>query len=662
MRRLQASEILRALVGLALLLLPAVVEAGVWKGAGPDGGALRLVTASPSEPNQLYAAGDFYVFVSPNSGKTWRQSGTFLEGNLRALWVDAADAKQLYAEAQDGGFWRSDDRGVHWSDIYPGTPVSSSDKQRVSVHPTEGDRLVLAQANGVWTSFDAGDTWAQVYDNSGAQICGVVVSPAATDELLGIACPDPQGRRAVYLSVDGGASWQQRTTDSGIRAGRVVPHPSDPSVFYANGFGGMVLRGSNRGTSWETVGTVPAPINSLAIDPLQPSRFLAGASNRGIFQSLDGGVTWTQVIEPDGDVLAVTLTDGPGGLDRAFAATTKGILSSADGAAWQDANRALRAQIVPRLFQHADGTVFALAADRLWRSDDRGVRWTELGEPSAGETVSLALDPVDSNLLYVGSIGRIYRSTDGGASWSTGSGINGGAVIWDLEVDQANPQTVYAAGFVLNAQFNLQPWTVRSDDSGATWQLINGAGQGVSNNLVRIAPSNSSILFVGGDGLERSSDGGVTWNPVLTWSSQQQSPYVSDIAFHPTDANRVYVASTDLGVLRSSDGGVTLTASNSGLPTPVVYALVLDPEQPDTLYAATPAGVYRSTNGGTSWQSFGDNYLRSLSLPIVALMLDRDGNSARLFAGTVGNSLYYRRLDGGCDSARASRNPRDCRQ
>ncbi len=662
MRRLQAGEILRALVGLTLLLLPAVVEAGVWRGAGPDGGALRLLAASPSDGNQLYAAGDFYVFISPNSGKTWRQSGTFRDGHLRALWVDAADAKRLYAEASDGRLWRSDDRGLHWSDIHPGAPQSTSEKQRLSVHPTQGDRLALAQANGVWTSFDAGDTWTQVYDNSGAKICGIVVSPAASDELLGVGCADPQGRRAVYLSVDGGASWQQRTNDSGIRNGRVVPHPSDPSVFYANGFGGMVLRGSNRGTSWETVGTVPAPISNLVIDPLQPARFLAGASNRGIFQSLDGGATWTQALEPDGDVLAVTFTDGPGGLDRAFAATTQGVLRSPDGAVWQDANRALRAQIVPRLFQHPDGTLFALAADRLWRSADDGVRWSELGEPSAGDTVALAFDPVDSNLLYVGSIGRIHRSTDGGASWSTGSGINGGAVVWDLEVDPKTPQTVYAAGFVLNAQFNLQPWAVRSDDSGATWQLVNGAGQGNGNNLVRIAPSDSSILFVGGDGLERSSDGGVTWDPVLIWSSQQKTPHVSDIAFHPTDTNRVYVASTDLGVLKSTDGGVTLTASNSGLPTPTLYALVLDPADPDTLYAATPAGVYRSTNGGNSWQFFGDNYLRSLSLPVVALMLDRSDDGARLFAGTVGNSLYYRQLDGGCDSTRASRNPRDCRQ
>src|SRR5215475_3864783 len=123
--------------------------------------------------------------------------------------------------------------------------------------------------------------------------------------------------------------------------------------------------------------------------------------------------------------------------------------------------------------------------------------------------------------------------------------------------------------------------------------------------------------------------------------------YVYGIAFDPRSPQTLYAA-TSAGVFKSADRGASWTAARDGLSQPVVWSLVLDPKNPNTLYAGTPAGVFRSLDGALSWSS------SSFGIPDavvfhVALGVTSQGTS--IYAVVFDNGIY-RSVDGGVSWSR----------
>ena len=214
--------------------------------------------------------------------------------------------------------------------------------------------------------------------------------------------------------------------------------------------------------------------------------------------------------------------------------------------------------------------------------------WTPFG-PSGGSIRSLAIAPGSPGELYAGTYGGgIFKSTDGGATWSS-----------------------------------LSPAIRR--------QTV---------NAVAIDPSRPQTILVGtyNDGVWKSSDGGSTWKRVLHGGSDvgnQQAP-VSAIVFDPSNPRIVYAA-TDTGpndgVHKSADGGATWVRNTGGLPNNFrIDALGIDPKNPATLYAGlNGGGLCKSTDGGRSWTSIprpGDNEF------VLSLAID-PSEPETIFAGTI---------------------------
>jgi photosystem II stability/assembly factor-like uncharacterized protein len=208
------------------------------------------------------------------------------------------------------------------------------------------------------------------------------------------------------------------------------------------------------------------------------------------------------------------------------------------------------------------------------------------------------------------------------SDWSIREPVCDGWPIHDLQWD-ASTGSIYAGGG--------SPWygpaVLRSDDLGKTWThssegLTYGDDGPMTPTVWNVTPANGSI-FAGVEpaGLFRSDDGGATWTHVSGLRDHPSRPgwqpgagglICHTIVPHPTDANRMWVAISAVGTFETTDGGRTWEARNKGVradfmpgPEPetgqCVHKLVMAPNEPETLYQQNHCGVYRSTNGGKSW-------------------------------------------------------------
>ena len=256
--------------------------------------------------------------------------------------------------------------------------------------------------------------------------------------------------------------------------------------------------------------------------------------------------------------------------------------------------------------------------------------WVPLG-PEGVQVNALGIDPSSPMTVYVATSVGIFRSTEGGANWEA---INVGLTILDaraLAIDPANPMNIYAGTFGGGAP--------RSSNGGDSWQESSLAPKAVQ--ALAIDPDDPMTLYAGTftSGIFKSSSGGVDWDMV------DATRFVLALAIDPGQTTTVYAGTSfPTGVLKTTDGGDNWQSRNNGITQPDVQALVIDPVNPQTLYAGTFAGgVFKSSDGAASWQAM-NNGLPAL-LPVQALAVN-PVDPMIVYAGVPGNGVFQS-SDGG---------------
>jgi photosystem II stability/assembly factor-like uncharacterized protein len=155
-----------------------------------------------------------------------------------------------------------------------------------------------------------------------------------------------------------------------------------------------------------------------------------------------------------------------------------------------------------------------------------------------------------------------------------------------------------------------------------------------------ICPTDANMIYVGGwgSGIHRSTDGGNTWQ---ARNSGLSDLHIYDLAVDPSNCRVAYAASAETGVFKTVDGGNSWQARNSGLVNPLTRSLAIAPGNPNRIYVGTSSGVYRSDNGAAMWIATG-------ALPAASvwtLAVARDSADA-IYAGVYGYGVY-RSTDGG---------------
>ena len=296
---------------------------------------------------------------------------------------------------------------------------------------------------------------------------------------------------------------------------------------------------------------------------------------------------------------------------------------------------------VPAYSWHGSGNITALAIDPqrpttlyagtsdrgVFKTTDGGATWSATGLANVYVS-ALAIDPVTPTTLYAVAWGGLYKSTDGGANWNPINDLTGVGVS-SLAIDPQTPTTLYG--------WTYHDGVFKSTDGGASWSATGLTGVGGGILALAIDPLTPTTLYAGTDAItfldvdgslwytsgdvSKSTDGGATWGAVGLASEALQVS-VSDLAIDPLTPTTLYAgtnygpnAAYSCGVFKSTDGGASwnvtgLTSVGRDL------RLAIDPLIPTTLYAGAGAsGVYKSTDGGLSWTPTGlETALSSVSL------------------------------------------------
>ncbi len=560
--------------------------------------AITALALDPQDPAVIlagtYGGG---IFRSPDGGQTWALSSAGLgSGAVGSLVFDPLDSQRVYAGlVEQGGVYRSNDGGRSWALASDGLALGMNWNYTalLAIAPSEPELLYFSATNsGVYRSLDGGAHW-DLRSLDCPQVTGLLVDPLNADHLY---APNrlngrPDCPPGIYESQDGAQTWQQLAPE--------------------------LLSGGD--TWW------------LVLDPRQAGRLVASGGG-GTYLTTDAGASWQQIF-----AACDWLIGDPFSGDLYCQQDTQLWVSTAGGQSWERSGA-----IAPRRWPWFSPFAFRTSPGRFYLGDqavlasqDRGQSWQNLGRLGAARA-HLGIDPADTQRLFLvtqDKPGRILRSPDGGKRWQVVlENIEpGGRLVFDPSGALIYPNPASGGSPLL-----------RSTDGGTTWAPY---GQGYPVNSARQLlldpgkPGRSWLVGECGGGLGLSEDGGLTFGPapqspknvcqpllvsdaagqrlyLIAWGNSYRSDdgggsweslaplsgYFHAAALDPQDANVLYLASTHLGVLKTTDGGAAWQKVNRGLPALGVYDLLADPAQPGTLYAALAGGVYVTSDGGAAWQ------------------------------------------------------------
>ncbi len=295
--------------------------------------------------------------------------------------------------------------------------------------------------------------------------------------------------------------------------------------------------------------------------------------------------------------------------------------------------------------------------DGLYRSKDGGVNWKKMGFENSERISSIEIHPENTDIMYVGVLGAlwsdneergVYKSEDGGMTWSKILYVDPKTGCGDVVMDPENPEILYASMW----EFRRTAWSFnsggensalyKSTDGGKTWNKIhNGFPKGQMGRIAfAIAPSDSKILYAVLEtedetkrGLYKSEDAGASWKMMNGDFGLVVRPfYFSRIVVDPKDPNVVVKAGLYGSISR--DGGKTF--KSLGNMHSDIHDLLFDINDSDRLYAGTDGGLYRSWDKGTTMDIV-DNLPLS---QFYHISLDND-EPYNIYGGLQDNGSWY---------------------
>ncbi|MFY9608367.1 MAG: hypothetical protein WAU45_07090 [Blastocatellia bacterium] len=299
----------------------------------------------------------------------------------------------------------------------------------------------------------------------------------------------------------------------GGRISKLAVDSGTATTLYAGTFDSGVLKSIDGGASWHGVnnGLTSTDILSLALDPTNANTLYTGTNDHGLFKSTDGGESWTSIRVglPSGFLVTSIVIDPTSPL-TIYAGIIGGCDFFCDGSVFKSVNggQSWNATILTRgitalaMDPRNPTTVYAAAESNLYKTVDGGLSWSEQGDITQGfpfpDITTIAIDPISPSRLYVGSVGLvltpsqnwirkgIFKSNDGGTIFNEATAGLTDFNIEDLVIDPGTPATLYAA---------TDSGVFRSGNRGKNWsELNNGLGNVFVSDLA-IIPTDPPTLY-----------------------------------------------------------------------------------------------------------------------------------------------------------------------
>ena len=305
----------------------------------------------------------------------------------------------------------------------------------------------------------------------------------------------------------------------------------------------------------------------------------------------------------------------------------------------------------------------------IWRSDDAGRSWHNLGLKDGRHIIRILIHPKDPNTVWVAVMGHlfgpneergVFKTTDGGKTWKKTLYVNNQTACSDLVMEPGNPSVMYAGMWrVIRTPYSMESGgdgsgLYKSVDGGETWTNLS-AKKGLPKGTwgivgVAIAPSNTDKIYAlvenAKGGLFTSTDGGDTWS--LTSSDnniRQRAWYYSKVFVDPKNENLVYCPNVEF--MRSRDGGKTFQSVNT--PHGDHHDLWIDPEDGNRMIVADDGGAQISFDGANNWSTLGNQPTAQFyrvstdnSFPYRILGAQQDNTTVRIKSRTSGAGITER--------------------
>jgi len=360
---------------------------------------------------------------------------------------------------------------------------------------------------------------------------------------------------------------------------------------------------------WSVLGPDGGDVRSLAYDPHNPDHIFLGTSTGTMFVSNDGGHNWSRFahLGTGDDYVLDHIALDPQNTKKIYVSAWSvenqqagDLFRSHDGGKNWEAlpgmhGKSIRAMAIAA----SDSSVLVAGAlDGVYRSNDGGNSWTRISSSNQSEIKnieSIAVDPKNPNIVYAGTWHLAWKTSDGGASWQH---INKGMIddsdVFSVIVDSSNPSIVFASAC---------SGIYKSESAGDLFKKIQGIPFSARRTRVlKMDPSNPKIVYAGiTEGLWKTMDEGTTWKRV-----SNPEVVVNDVMIDPRNSSRVLLATDRSGVMASDNGAQTFTASNHGYTHRYVSAILADNHDAGTIYVGVvndkeEGGVFSSRDGGQHW-------------------------------------------------------------
>lgn len=365
---------------------------------------------------------------------------------------------------------------------------------------------------------------------------------------------------------------------------------------------------------WQPVGPDGGTVRSLAIDPKDPDRIFLGTSAGNLYLSTDKGASWSRFARPGSaaemvlDHIVIDPTDSR----NIFVAAWNAQLPSSDGDLYRSKDGGKNWEIVPDLhgkslralsIAASDAKIIVVGAlDGIYRSRNGGHDFERISPANHAEiknVESIAIDPVNPEVIYAGTWHLPWKTEDGGKTWhNIKKGVIDDSDVFSIVIDPSQPANLF-----ISACSGIY----RSESAGELFRKIQGIPYSARRTrMLQMDPSDHNVVYAGTtEGLWKTSDAGATWKH-MTGSNI----VINDVLIDPRRPSRVLLATDRGGVLASDDGGVTFTASNRGFTHRQAAALLVD-RNDSTLYAGVLndkefGGVFISRDSGQTWKQTSD--------------------------------------------------------
>lgn len=415
----------------------------------------------------------------------------------------------------------------------------------------------------------------------------------------------------AFLLTLPGAAFAKDTPAAKVAAG-------PDSLFRSSTFSGLKFR---------SVGPalVSGRVIDIAVNPQDKANWFVAAACGGVWKTGNGGNTWKPVFDGQASYSIGCITIDP-----------KDPLTVWVGSGENNSQRSVG---------YGDG---------VYKSVDGGNTWKNVGLKLSEHIGKLLIDPRNSDVVFAAAQGPLwktggerglYKTLDGGKTWSQVLTIDDKTGISDLAFDPRNPDVIYAAAY----ERHRRVWTLidggpgsgihKSTDGGKTWtKLSTGLPDEEMGRIgLGVSPADPNMVYAiieaenGTGGIYRSTDAGASWDKRNSYMASSPQ-YYNELICDPKNADRVYAMDTFMKV--TQDGGKTWTNVGEHSKHVDNHALWIDPDDTDHLRAGCDGGAYESYDRGANWSFFAN-------LPITQFYKVAVDNSAPfyyIYGGTQDNN------------------------